>query len=92
MENKKFKLKIKKKTLALIDWANVYGWKKTLGWEVDPKKLFVYLNRPKIIDRRFYYGEDRGQQKSEDFKLKIESIGFAPVFKDVKLGCRKIPV
>jgi len=55
-----------------------------LGWEVDPKKLFVYLNRSKIIDKRFYYGEDRGQQKSEEFKKEIEGIGYTTIFKEVK--------
>lgn len=84
METKKFKLKIKKKTLVLVDWANVYGWQKNLGWEVDPKKLFLYLNRSTIIGRRFYYGVEIGQQKSEDFKKEIESIGYTAIFKEVK--------
>lgn len=68
----------------MIDWANVYGWQKTLGWEVNPKKLFFYLNRATIIDRRFYYGVEIGQKKSEDFKLEIENIGFTSIFKEVK--------
>jgi hypothetical protein len=40
---KKFKLKIDKKALLLIDWANVYGWKKSLGWEVCPQRLYNFL-------------------------------------------------
>jgi len=84
MENKKFKLKIKKKTLLIIDWANVWGWSKTLKWEVSPQKLFKFFDRPKIIDKRFYYGVEAGQQKSEDFKTEIERIGFTSIFKEVK--------
>jgi len=84
MENKKFKLKIEKKTLLIIDWANVWGWSKTLKWEVCPQKLFNFFDRPKVIDKRFYYGVETEQSKSEDFKIEIESIGFTPIFKEVK--------
>ncbi|MFA6307136.1 MAG: NYN domain-containing protein [Patescibacteria group bacterium] len=84
MENKKFRLKIKKKTLLIIDWANVWGWSKTLKWEVCPKKLFKFFDRPKIIGRRLYHGVEVGQQKSEEFKVEIENIGFISVSKEVK--------
>ncbi|MDD3101780.1 MAG: NYN domain-containing protein [Patescibacteria group bacterium] len=84
MENKKFKLKIKKRTLLIIDWANVWGWSKTLKWEVCPQKLFKFFDRPKIIDKRFYYGVEKGQPKSENFELEIKNIGFTPIFKEVK--------
>lgn len=68
----------------MVDWANVWGWSKTLKWEVSPQKLFKFFNRPKIIDKRFYYGVESDQQKSVNFKLEIESIGFTSVFKEVK--------
>ncbi len=85
MQKKKFKLKIKKETLALIDWANVYGWRKKLKWEVCPKKLFSFLSRyPRIIDKRFYYGEDIKNKKSKNFRMDIEKIGYSPIFKEVK--------
>lgn len=84
MTGKKFTLKIKKKTLLIIDWANVWGWSKTMGWEVCPRKLFSFFDRSQIIDRRFYYGVEIGQQKSEDFKLEIENIGFTAIFKEIK--------
>lgn len=32
-------LKLKGKTLVIIDWANVYGWFKNLGWEIFKVKL-----------------------------------------------------
>ena len=68
----------------MVDWANVFGWSKTLKWEVCPQKLYNFFDRPKIIDKRFYYGVEIGQQKSEDFKLRIENIGFTSIFKEVK--------
>jgi uncharacterized LabA/DUF88 family protein len=84
MGNERFKLKIKKNTLLIIDWANVWGWSKTLKWEVCPKKLFKFFDRPKIIGRRLYHGVEIGQQKSEKFKVEIENIGFISVSKKVK--------
>ena len=84
MENKKIKLKIKKRTLLLIDWANVYGWRKSLGWEVCPKKLFNFFDRPKIIDKRFYHGVEKGQKQSENFKTEMENLGFSVIPKEVK--------
>jgi uncharacterized LabA/DUF88 family protein len=79
-----FKLKIRKNTLVLIDWANVYGWSKTLKWEIDPKKLFAYLKRPKVVDIKFYYGVECGEPKSVAFKSEIENIGYSSNFKEVK--------
>jgi len=84
MENKKFKLKIEKRTLLLIDWANVYGWGKSLKWEVCPKRLFNFFDRPKIIDKRFYCGVDVNQEKSINFKIEMEEIGFNVISKEVK--------
>lgn len=83
-KNKKIKLKIKKRTLLLVDWANVYGWRKSLGWIVCPKKLYNFFDRPKIIDKRFYYGVEVGQIKSEKFKIEMQNIGFNVISKEVK--------
>jgi uncharacterized LabA/DUF88 family protein len=81
---KKFKLKIDKKALLLVDWANVYGWKKSLGWEVCPQRLYNFFDRPKVINKIFYYGEDEGQEKSENFMTEIKNIGFDISPKKVK--------
>ena len=83
-KGKKFKLKISNKSLLLIDWANVYGWKKNLNWEVCPQKLFNFFNRPKVVEKIFYYGEEKGQIKSEMFISEIEKIGFNVSPKEVK--------
>lgn len=83
-EEKKFKLKIKKKTLLVVDWSNVYNWKNSLGWEVSPHKLFHFFNRPLVVDKRIYHGVDRGQSKSEQFIIDMENLGYSVVSKDVK--------
>jgi uncharacterized LabA/DUF88 family protein len=85
MESKKFKLNIKKKTLLIVDWANVLGWSKTLKWEVCPQRLFGFFDRPKIIDKRFYYGVEIGNNRSEIFGSEIEAIGFNFIKKEVKM-------
>jgi len=62
----KFKLKLKGKTLVIIDWANVYGWFKKLKWEIDPKRLYQYLKSySQIKEIRFYFGVEKGNRKSE---------------------------
>jgi uncharacterized LabA/DUF88 family protein len=84
IKEKKFKLNIKKKTLLVVDWSNVYNWKNSLGWEVCPKKLFHFFNRPLIIDKRLYHGIERRQPKSEQFVIEMENLGYSVVAKDVK--------
>ena len=83
MNNKIFELK--GKTLAIIDWANVYGWSKKLKWEVEPQKLFNYLKSyPEIYDIRFYFGKELGNEKSENFQQEIKDIGYTLISKEVK--------
>jgi uncharacterized LabA/DUF88 family protein len=83
-EQKKFKLKIKKRTLLIVDWSNVYNWKNSLGWEVCPKKIYHFFDRPKIVDKRIYHGLEVGQLKSEQFKFDMENLGYSFVTKEVK--------
>lgn len=80
-----FSLKLKGKILVCIDWANVYGWFKGLGWKIDPEKLFKYLKSyPEVVDIKFYYGTD-DNAKSKKFLEEIKGIGFNLRTKDVKL-------
>jgi uncharacterized LabA/DUF88 family protein len=77
--------KLKGKTIVLIDWANVYGWFKKLKWEIDPKRLYDYLKSyPEIIDIRFYFGLEKGNERSEKFHQEIKNIGYNLVSKEVK--------
>ena len=78
-------LKLKGKTLAIIDWANVYGWFEKLKWEIDPKKLYNYLKSyPEIYDIRFYFGIEKNNKKSEEFHEEIKNIGYTLTSKEVK--------
>ncbi|TSC97273.1 MAG: hypothetical protein CEN88_89 [Candidatus Berkelbacteria bacterium Licking1014_2] len=84
MAAKKF-FKLKGKTLAIIDWANVYGWSEKLKWQVDPKKLYKYLKSYLEIEEiRFYFGAEKGNKKSEGFQKKIKKIGYNLISKELK--------
>lgn len=82
-------LKLYGKVLVFVDWANVYGWSNGLGWEVDTKRLFDYLSEyPEIVEKRFYHGTERENNRSVDFIKDVQDVGFKVITKDVK----KIPV
>jgi hypothetical protein len=90
-EKEPFRLKLSSKTLAVIDWANVYGWfsnptsKSYLGWEIDAKKLFSHLSSyPEIFDIRLYHGTENGNKRSEDFGGEMKNIGYKFITKEVK--------
>jgi uncharacterized LabA/DUF88 family protein len=77
-------LRLKGKAVAYIDWANVYGWRKSLKQEIDPVKLFNCLKRYKQIeDIRLYFGEDTNE-KSKAFLQEASKIGYTVVSKPVK--------
>ena len=78
------RLLLKGKSTAFIDWANVYGWTKSLKQEVDPVKLFVYLKSySEIEDIRLYFGTD-DHPKSKEFLENVERIGYEVITKPVK--------
>lgn len=77
--------KLQGKTIVIIDWANVYGWFKRLGFEINPRKLFWYLKSYREIkDIRFYFGVEKGNKKSENFQRRIKNIGYNLISKEVK--------
>ena len=66
MGSQELKLKLRGKTAVFIDWANVYGWKKSLKKEVDAVKLFEYLKEYKeIINIHLYFGKDSHPKSAE---------------------------
>ncbi|OGF61797.1 hypothetical protein A2926_04210 [Candidatus Giovannonibacteria bacterium RIFCSPLOWO2_01_FULL_44_40] len=78
------RLVLKGKTAVFIDWANVYGWKKSLKRSIDPKKLFDYLKSyAEIVDIGFYFGED-DHPKSKKFLSETRKIGYKVITKPVK--------
>jgi uncharacterized LabA/DUF88 family protein len=85
MKKKDFELKLNGKTCVMIDWANVYGWTNNLKKEVDVNKLYEYLKRYSQIEKiRFYFGEDKTNEKSGKFLKVIKEIGYDQIRKEVK--------
>jgi|SRR3989338_1339875 len=84
METQYKKLILRGKAIAFIDWANVYGWEKSLKREINIEKLFHYLkNYSEIADARFYFGED-DHPKSRAFLESAKNIGYTVISKPVK--------
>lgn len=80
----KLLIRLRGKTAVLIDWANVYGWEKSLGRGFDPRKLHYYLKSYKDIKQiSFYFGTDK-HPKSKKFLTRVRKIGFRVVTKPVK--------
>lgn len=81
---KNVRLKLRDKAFVFIDWANVYGWKKSLRQEVNPRKLHAYLKGYKKIEEiRLYSGTDKNP-KSRNFIKDLKKIGYEVVTKPVK--------
>lgn len=81
---KKQILKLKGKAVVFVDWANIYGWKKTSKKSVDPKILYKYLKTyPEIKSINFYYGKDKNK-KSKEFLKQIKKISYKLTTKPVK--------
>jgi uncharacterized LabA/DUF88 family protein len=82
-----FRLKLKGDTLVCIDWANVYGWRGKLKWEVDVFRLIDYFKTyPEIKKIHFYFGTDINEE-SKNFVnsvAKLENKIFKLITKKVK--------
>lgn len=84
MVNQFKKIIIRGKASVFIDWANVYGWEKTLKRDINPEGIFYYLSKyNEIKNIRFYFGTDTNE-KSIKFLRKAEQIGYKVVTKPVK--------
>lgn len=78
------KINLKGQTAVFVDWANVYGWKKTLKSEIDIVSLYKYLKSYKeIAEIYLYFGKDK-HPKSEEFLKQAEKIGYKVISKPVK--------
>ncbi len=86
MKEEKIKKKIilKGKTAVFIDWANVYGWEKSLKSEINISVIYEYLKSyQNISEISLYFGKDNNL-KSEEFLNSAEKIGYKVVTKSVK--------
>jgi len=79
------KLKISRKAVVYIDWANVYGWQSTLKRRVDTAKLYKKLESyRKVKSIKFFFGREPESKESEKFLDTIKSQGYELISKDVK--------
>src|SRR5207249_12093891 len=76
---------IDNKTVAYIDFANVNGAVKKLGWQVDLKKLKDLLDSFGVIEVRFYFGHYPGDQRSRGFISLAHKFGYIIRTKPVKV-------
>jgi len=84
METQYKKLILRGKAIAFIDWANVYGWTKSLKKEIDAEKILSYLkNYREVLDIRLYFGTDTNE-KSIQFIKSAEKLGYSVITKPVK--------
>lgn len=84
LDEKELHLNLRDKAAVFVDWANVYGWKKSLKKEVDPKKLYQYLkNHKEIKEIHFYHGEDEHPKSKQSLK-QARSLGYTVTTKPVK--------
>jgi uncharacterized LabA/DUF88 family protein len=78
------KINLKGKSAVFVDWANVYGWEKSLKSEIDISVLYEYLKSYKEISEiSFYFGKDNNP-KSEEFLNQAKKIGYKVTTKPVK--------
>ncbi len=79
------------KTLVIIDWANVYGWRHERGYKTEVSGIKKILaSYPNVTEKRLYFGEDE-HPKSIEFLEEIKKLDFQLVTKPVKYqdGVRK---
>lgn len=70
-----FRLRLRGRAAVFVDWANVYGWKKSLKEEVDSRKLYKYLKSYKEIkDINLYHGTDQNEHSRKFLRI-ARSIG-----------------
>gem|GEM_PF-1512962 len=85
MKKKEFRLRLRGKTVVLVDWANVWGWRGNLKAEVDPKKLWEYFSGYREVgEMRLYFGTDKTHPKSGEFLKNAKKTGYFVVTKEVK--------
>jgi uncharacterized LabA/DUF88 family protein len=73
------------KTIVYIDFANVRGFCKRLGWQLDLKKLKALFDSFGVIEVRFYFGTFSKDLKSQRFMTFVHGAGYKVRTKQVKI-------
>ena len=72
------------KTVVYVDYGNVRGWKKRLGWEIDLRKLKELFDSFGVLEVRFYFGTNVGDNGSERFMTAVHRMGYKMRTKRIK--------
>ncbi|MDO8609191.1 MAG: NYN domain-containing protein [bacterium] len=76
----------KQKANIYIDGANMFYAQKHLGWFIDWKKIYKYLNYENdILEVRYYTGIKNNDQKMEKYLSYLRKIGFITNTKPLKV-------
>ena len=71
-------------TVVYIDFGNVSGWSKRLGWEIDLRRLKDLLDSFGVIQARFYFGTTPNHDGSARFMTFVHKTGYKVRTKPVK--------
>ena len=83
-KTKKTLLKLYGPTIIFVDWANVYGWQKSVPYKINFRDIFQYFQKySQVKAQHFYFGEDK-HRKSKKFLERIKKVGFILHTKPVK--------
>lgn len=72
-------------SIVYIDYANVRGWTKKLGWKIDLKVLKSLLDAFGNLEIRFYFGNFPQDMASQRFMAMIHGAGYKIRTKPVKI-------
>lgn len=73
-------------TAVFIDAANLFYAQKTLGIEIDYRKLYQFLHRYKrLVTIRIYLAYDHQSKKEQQFINSLKKIGYVVICKKLKV-------
>ena len=73
-----------RRTLTIIDYANIKAWLREKGLQIDLEMLKTILSEIGINDVRFYYGKDEKNNGIQKFFDVIEKFGYTLITKPVQ--------
>lgn len=78
-------LKLRGRTVVVIDYANMKSWLAQMGYFIDLEVLYKYLKGFSETERiYFYYGTDPKNPKSNNFIQKVRQFGYNVTTKPVQ--------
>ena len=76
---------IKGRVAIFVDAANVLYAQRTLGWQIDYRRLLEYFRRECTVNGIYYYtGKINASEKQNGFLAKLALYGYSVLSKEVK--------